>query len=145
MILTVEEVEINKASSNMESVRLQDIFFTCIIFFFRTDIHGNRIKKKKRKKRKLETKYVGDYFFFYNRLRTHVQNSNLVSTYRGFIEEEEEEEKGSFFKKYHETFLFFFFTRIFLSISYHACRSSIFSSFFFFLSLPLLLFVLDTI
>lgn len=109
MILTVEEVEINKASSNMESVRLQDIFFTCIIFFFRTDIHGNRIKKKKRKKRKLETKYVGDYFFFYNRLRTHVQNSNLVSTYRGFIEEEEEEEKGSFFKKYHETFLFFSF------------------------------------
>lgn len=102
-------------------------------FFFRTDIHGNRIKKKKRKKRKLETKYVGDYFFFYNRLRTHVQNSNLVSTYRGFIEEEEEEEKGSFFKKYHETFLFFsFFFYENFSIDIVSCVSFVNFFFFFF-------------
>lgn len=143
MILTVEEVEINKASSNMESVRLQDIFFTCIIFF--SDWYSWKPNKKKRKKRKLETKYVGDYFFFYNRLRTHVQNSNLVSTYRGFIEEEEE--KGSFFKKYHETFLFFsFFFYENFSIDIVSCVSFVnFFFFFFFLSLPLLLFVLDTI
>lgn len=44
----------------MESVPLQDIFFTCIIFF-RIDIHRNRIKKKT----KIGNEIRGRLFFFF--------------------------------------------------------------------------------